>query len=498
MRHRSRVFYLRWFSLIFLLGAVLLTVLQLVDYSRLRGTYPATMRIAGVPVGGLTPQAAAARLVEVYSLPVELHYGDAVIHMSPNEAGFELDLEGMLAAAEAQRSGLSFWGGFWDYLWNRQPATTEVPLIASYSPERLRAYLQNEIAARYDQPPTPASIIPGSTEFSPGTPGRALDVERAVILVGDALRSATTRTVTLTTRRVPATRPSLEQLRLMLQNTIDRNAFAGVVGFYLLDLQTGEELHFAYRNGEYLPVDPDIAFTGASTIKIPIMVSVFRQTASQIDDETDALLHAVFRTSDNAAADALMAKLDKVRGPLLVTEDMFALGLQNTFMAGFFCSPLAPCPLLKRFTTPANQRVDVSTDPDIYNQTTPSDMGMLLEDIYRCAQTGGGTLPAVFPGQITQEACRRMIEYMKEDRTGVLLEAGLPGGTVLAHKHGWLTGPDGQYHNFSDTAIIYTPGGNYVLCLYIYDANPIIWNNANILYAEISRLVYNYFNLPSR
>ncbi len=498
MRHRSRVFYLRWFSLIFLLGAVLLTVLQLVDYSRLRGTYPATMRIAGVPVGGLTPQAAAARLVEVYSLPVELHYGDAVIHMSPDEAGFELDLEGMLAAAEAQRTGLSFWGGFWDYLWNRQPATTEVPLIASYSPERLRAYLQNEIAARYDQPPTPASIIPGTTEFRPGTPGRALDVDRAVILVGDALRSATTRTVTLTTRSVPATRPSLEQLRLMLQNTIDRNEFAGVVGFYLLDLQTGEELHFAYRNGEYLPVDPDIAFTGASTIKIPIMVSVFRQTASQIDDETDALLHAVFRTSDNAAADALMAKLDKVRGPLLVTEDMFALGLQNTFMGGFFCSPVAPCPLLKRFTTPANQRVDVNTDPDIYNQTTPSDMGMLLEDIYRCAQTGGGTLPAVFPGQITQEACRRMIEYMKEDRTGVLLEAGLPGGTVLAHKHGWLTGPDGQYHNFSDTAIIYTPGGNYVLCLYIYDANPIIWNDANILYAEISRLVYNYFNVPSR
>lgn len=498
MKHRSRLFYLRWVSLAFLLGAVLLTVLQLVDYSRLRGTYPATMKIAGVPVGGLSPQEAATRLLQVYSLPVELRYGDSVIHMNPSEAGFSLDIESMLAAADAQRTGLSFWGGFWDYLWNRQPATTDVPLVASYSPERLRVYLQNEIAARYDQPPTPATIIPGSTDFAPGLPGRVLDVDRAVILVGDALRSPTTRVVTLTTRPVPASRPSPDQLRLMLQTIIDRNEFTGIVGLYLLDLQSGEEVHFAYRAGEYLPTEPDIAFTGASTIKIPIMVSVFRQFSSRIDDETDTLLHAVFRTSDNAAADALMQVLDKVRGPLVVTEDMFTLGLKNTFMGGFFCSPQAPCPLLKRFDTPANRRADVNTDPDIYNQTTPSDMGMLLEDIYRCAQNGGGALVAAFPGKITREACQQMIEYMKEDRTGVLLEAGLPGGTVLAHKHGWLTGIDGQYHNFSDAAIIYTPGGDYVLCLYIYDANPIIWNNANVLYAEISRLVYNYFNATSR
>jgi len=495
VRHRSRLFYLRWVSLAFLLGAVLLTVLQLVDYSRLRGVYPATMKIAGVPVGGLSPREAAERLAQVYALPVELHYGEAVIQMSPVEAGFELDLESMLAAADAQRTGLSFWGGFWDYLWNRQPATSDVPLVASYSPERLRAYLQNEIAARYDQPPTPASIIPGSTEFTAGAPGVALDIERAVILVGDALRSPTTRVVTLTTRRIPPARPSPDQLRLMIQTVIDRNGFTGVVGLYLLDLQNGEEVHFAYRNGEYLPVDPDVAFTGASTIKIPIMVSVFRRLSGQIDDETDALLHAVFRTSDNAAADALMTRLDRVRGPLLVSEDMAILGLNNTFMGGFFCSPQAPCPLLQRFTTPANRRADVNTDPDIYNQTTPSDMGTLLADIYQCAQSGGGALIAAFPGQITPAACQQMIEYLKEDRTGVLLEAGLPGGTVLAHKHGWLTGGDGQYHNFSDAAIIYTPGGNYVLCLYIYDAAPIVWNNANLMYAEISRLIYNYFNI---
>jgi beta-lactamase class A len=404
----------------------------------------------------------------------------------------------MLAAADLQRTGSSFWIGFWDFLWNRQSPATEVPLVSTYSEERLRAYLRSEIAARYDQPPTPAQVIPGSSNFTPGAPGQTMDIDRAVILINDALRSPSTRTVVLSSRLTVAGRPSMETLQLILQNIIDQNKFDGVVGLFLLDLQTSEEIHFAYRNGENLSVNPDVAFTGASTIKIPIMVSVFRRFNGIVDKETVGLLHGVFKTSDNTAADELMKGLDKVRGPLVVTQDMFTLGLDNTFMGGFFCSPQNPCPLLERYKTPANQRTDVDTDPDIYNQTTPADMGMLLEDIYQCAENGGGALVAAFPGQIDQAACQQMIQYLKEDRTGVLLEAGLPGGTTLAHKHGWLTDTDGEYHNFSDAAIIYTPGGDYVLCVYIYDSNAILWNNANLMYADLSRVIYNYFNISSQ
>jgi hypothetical protein len=118
-------------------------------------------------------------------------------------------------------------------------------------------------------------------------------------------------------------------------------------------------------------------------------------------------------------------------------------------------------PLLERIQTPANQRDDVFTDPDAFNQTTPSDIGMLLADIYQCAETGGGALMAAFPDKINSQICQQMITYLAADKIGVLIEAGIPEGFKLP------TNTVGsviqlrviQLQRFS----IFTPGGNYVL-----------------------------------
>jgi hypothetical protein len=193
-----------------------------------------------------------------------------------------------------------------------------------------------------------------------------------------------------------------------------------------------------------------------------------------------------------------MRVIDEARGPLIVTENMKTLGLDNTFLAGYFCSPENPCPLLARFDTPANTRTDVNTDPDIYSQTTPSDIGSLLEDIYQCAQTGGGTLVAAFPGQIDQTSCQEMIQYLVEDKIGVLIQSGVPEGTAVAHKHGWVTDPNGVIHNVSDAAIVYTPAGNYILAIYVYHPNQIIWDEVSKMYADLSRAIYNYFGLAAQ
>jgi hypothetical protein len=453
------------------------------------------MVIAGVPVGGLDPQTAAQRMLQVYSLPVEIHYGEAIIQLDPNLIGFQLDVKSMLAAADLQRTGASFWGGFWDYLWNRKSGTTEVPLIATYSEERLRAYLTSEVAARYDQPPVPAQPIPGSTEFQPGQPGQIIDIDRAVILIGDAMRSPSQRVVLLAPLHTAAGRPSMQSLQLLLEEIIGQDNFDGIVGIYLLDLQTADELHFAYRAGENLPVNPDIAFTASSTNKIPIMVTTYQHFNGRLDDETAALMLEMFKTSENHFADALMRVIDEARGPLVVSGTMKVLGLQNTFLGGYFYDG---APILQIFHTPANTRTDINTDPDIYNQTTPSDIGSLLEDIYQCAQTGGGTLIAAFPGQIDQTSCQQMIQYLEEDKIGVLIQSGVPEGTAVAHKHGWVTDPSGVIHNVSDAAIVYTPGGNYILAIYVYHPNQIIWDEVSKMYADLSRAIYNFFNLATR
>ncbi len=494
MRTRNTVILPRLAALLLIFAAIVLTLFSLVQYSRQRATYPAQMRIGGVPVGGLTPQEAADRLIQVYSTPIEIHYGDAVIQMSPSVAGFELDIETMLAAANMERLGVSFWGGFWDYLWQRPQQPIEIPLRATFSETRLRQYLQSEIAARYDVPPVPAQAIPASATFEPGQAGQELDIDRALVLIGDALRSPTNRVVNLSYRRAPAPPPGEQNLAILLQQIITDSGFDGVVGLYLLNLQSGAEIHFVLDNGREIPVPPDVAFTASSTIKIPIMISVFRFYRSQLDANTETLLTNMLKLSENPPADALMARLDETRGPLVVTENMRALGLENTFLAGYFYDG---APLLQLYQTPANQRTDVETNPDIYNQTTPSEMGSLLADLYACAHQNSGALLAAFPGEITQAGCQQMLDLLARDKIGVLIEAGVPEGTRVAHKHGWISGPNGVIQNISDAGVVYTPGGDYVLSIYTYHPREAIWNQVSTLIARISQAVYNYYNLPT-
>jgi len=382
-----------------------LTVVALIGYSRQRNNYPRGMTIAGVVVGGVDPQIASERVLQVYSSPIEVQYGEAIIHIDPSVVGFEPDMDSMIAAADLERTGGSFWGGFWNYLWNRDPDQVEVPLSATIAEDRLRAYLQNEISARYDEPPTPAQPVPGSTTFSPGAPGRVLDIDRALRLIEDTLRSPNNRIVVLSYSQSTAARPSMENLQILLKQLITTSDFDGIIGLYMLDLQTGQEIHFALDQGQELSVQPDVSFTAASTIKIPILVSYYIKNGSApIDEQTQALIGEMIRKSENNASDAMMNRIDPSTGPLIVTQNMKTIGLEDTFLAGFFASG---SPLLQRFTTAANSRTDVFTDPDSYNQTTPVDMGMLLADLYQCATSGGGGWLQHFPTKLTAKSASK-------------------------------------------------------------------------------------------
>lgn len=500
MRNRSSIPILRGISITILSISIVLFIVSLIGYSRQRNNYPVGMTIAGVRVGGVDPQIASQRVLQVYSTPIEVQYGEAIIHVDPTVVGFELHIESMMAAADLARTGGSFWGGFWNYLWNRNPDPVDVPLSATIAEERLIAYLQNEISARYDEPPTPAQPVPGSTSFTPGAPGRVLDVERSVRLIEDTLRSPSNRVVVLSYQRSTASRPTMENLKILLQQNITVSDYDGVMGVYLFDLQNGQEVHFAMDKGQEISANPDVAFTASSTVKIPIMVSYYiKYGESALNEQASNQILDMMSKSENPPADRLMESLDALRGPLVVTEDMRKIGLENTFLAGFFCSAEFPCPLLQRITTPANQRTDVFTDPDDFNQTTPSDIGMLLADIYQCAETGGGALVAAFPDKITSPICQQMISFLAADQIGVLIEAGVPEGTQVAHKHGWISEPSsGVIQNISDAGIIYTPGGNFVLVIYAYHPVQTVWDPVSALFAQMSQAVYNFYNIPTQ
>jgi hypothetical protein len=208
------------------------------------------------------------------------------------------------------------------------------------------------------------------------------------------------------------------------------------------------------------------------------------------------LISGMIVDSGNDPADWLMEQvIDSSRGPLEVTEDMRALGLESTFLAGHF---RLGSPLLAVYDTPGNTRPDLNTDPDLYNQTTLTEIGMLLADIYQCADTGGGALLAVFPGQITRAECQEMIDALALNQIAVLLEAGAPDGTRIAHKHGWVTDPaTGVIQTMGDAGIVFTPSGDYVLAIFFHHPVQLVWEPISTLIGDLAQAVYNYYNLSA-
>jgi beta-lactamase class A len=494
LKNKPMRIVIRLFSLAFLLAAGALTAL----YARQvppeeTAVLPYGSAIANIPVGGLNENEARQRLESVYAVPIELDYLGAPIQADRQSLGFALEMDEMLAQAY-QPQERAWSDRFWGTLWNEAPPQgKEVPLQYRSSEEMIRAYLESEIASRYDTPPQPP-YANNSTGFEPSQPGITLDIDAAIPLVQAALPSLTNRNVVLPVVEQPAPAIELEQLQDLVIYNIDRSGLGGLVVFAMTDLQSGQELEFAIQNG--VMVDPEIAFTAASTIKLPIMLSVMKRSADPTPEEVVNLMERMAALSENPPADQLMERyINEIRGPLVVTEDMRTLGLENTFLAGYF---YIGAPLLDRYTTPANSRTDINLRPDVYNQTTAAEMRDLLTWIYNCATHNTGPIREIFGNAVTQAECQLILDVMSRNKTALLLEAGIPDDTRVSHKHGWVEEADGQLRTMSDVGVVYTPGGDYAVSIFIYQPERLNFDATNNLVAQISLAIYNAFNLEDQ
>ncbi len=491
MQARNRISWLTVFAALCLVGSAGLFIFEIVRYSQTYAQLPAGLSLGGVPVGGLTQDAALQQLVTAYGAPVELRYQDQLILLEPAVVAFQVNTTVMLPQAGQARTGADFWNGLWDYLWLQPPDTRDVPLRATYSQDRLRAFL-DDVAARYDRPGSPPQADPGQLGFKPGAPGHTLNVDAAIELVDTALHSPDQRLVDLPLVEQTSIQPSLGTLAELVRANAQLFEFDGVFSLYLADLASGEELNLTLANSE--PISGPVAFSGMSTIKIPIMVSFFTRNSGALSEGEDLLLQRSIEESGNTATDLLLKTVgvgDGLDGTLNATDDMRRLGLANTYISGLLDVAGA---VLTPFATPANSRTDVNLQPDPYNQTTAEDMGVLLVMLYQCSQ-GGGALLAAFPGQVTPEECQKMIQYLTQNQVGpIFITGGTPGG-VVAHKHGWDTVP---LTNVGDAALVFTPGGDYVLTMYLHQAETIGYEDANRFLISMARAIYNYYNRLAR
>ncbi len=483
--------FLRLLAGIFIASAILVLAWQALLFMQSTSGYPAGMTMAGIPVGGLSQEQAVERLMEVYDAPVHANFNDQTISLKPSMMGFVLDLNSMFAEAKKidQRSnGLQ---GFWRFLWRQNGQPDEVVLATTVDEDKMRAFLRDEIQPRYDQPAAPYLPVPGGMEFTAGSPGLALDIDATLPVLIAAMSNPAERTVTLPAIESVSVRPPLDILQTMLRQLFTVANFSGVAEIYYEELNSGETLNFALDNGAEIP--PDVPFTAASLIKIPVMTAMFGAVDLPLTGAMETDLKLMIDKSDNASTDEIMRKyLGGNLAPVTVTQEVRAMGLNNTFLAGYF---YLGAPLLDRISTPANQRTDVKVSLDAYNQTTAADMATILKLLYQCGEQGAG-LAEIFTGKITREKCDVMLEVLRNNRLPQLITAGLPEGTWIGQKHGWVIEDDGIMHTIVNSGIIKSPGGDYVLSIFLYHPRQLLYDPANELMVNLSKAIYNYAQLP--
>ena len=219
---------------------------------------------------------------------------------------------------------------------------------------RLKAFLESDIAARYERPALTALPVPGEVSFNTQLGGTKINYESSMSKIETALTSLDNRVAVLDLSQTAALKPTFDALAFSMQALIDESPYDGMVEIYLKDLQNGKLIHFTRRRDEIENTAVDVAFSSWSTIKIPILVSTFSRQDAPYEEILLADITKMIEQSDNSASDTVAQEgVDQISGPLLISEDMFALGLQNTYWAGYF---KLGSPLLQAYKTPANQR----------------------------------------------------------------------------------------------------------------------------------------------
>lgn len=247
-----------------------------------------------------------------------------------------------------------------------------------------------------------------------------------------------------------------------LQNSLED--FGGDVAVYYKDLDDGFEYYF----------NPDKLYPSASLVKIPVMAAVFRAVEEQklsLDQKIKyhrrhraggagslrrmrsgrkfsigELTYRMIVESDNVATNMLC----EVLGLGYINLCMIEWGLNVTDM--------------KRWVMDLRRR-----NSGIENYTTAREMGFLLEQIYK--------------GEIvSRQSCQQMLEIMKRQKHRDRIARYLPTEVTVANKTGLMRDV------VHDVGVIYTPKGDYVLCVLTRNLSTAY---AKRLIGEISYIIYD-------
>ena len=242
-------------------------------------------------------------------------------------------------------------------------------------------------------------------------------------------------------------------------------------------------------------LNPDSVFHAASTMKVPVMIEYFRGIdAGRIQPDQELLLGTTFKSIVDGSAYSLDAGVDSDssvfarvgrRVPLRwLVERMIvrSSNLATNTLIEVLDAKRVDATARSLGTTVMKVRRGVEDSKafqqGLNNQTSARDLAVLLEAI----ETGKAA---------SKESCRQMVDILAAQEFNEEIPAGLPKGTRVAHKTGWITGVT------HDAAIVYPPGRKpYVLVVLTRGIpdRPV----AQRLIADVSRLIWDSVTAGSR
>lgn len=485
-------------STLMVIAAFALFVYELLQFTQQEDRLPIGVIAGDVPVGNMTELEAQTEIEDAYSSPVTLYYDtDSPINLIPDEIGFTVNTDVMIANARAAgETGSGFWGRFFDYMLGLESTGQEaIPLVADYQTNALRTRL-NEIADVYDREGSTFNTDLETLMISTDGAGYELDVEAAIPVIESALLRPNNRAVALPIIGGNTGRPGMDALENLILDYLDSEGFiydgqTSTASIFILDLLTGEEIN----------IQGDIAYTAASTIKVGIMLDLYRIEDEEMDRDQAFLMANSMLCSNNSSSnriiDTYLGAGERFTGIASVTNNYQFIGANNTFLtAPFVDGSVQEFGNITAPETSPNPNFD--TNPDTFNQTTAEDMGTIYSLIYDCAQYGSGLMTIYPDGQYTQYECQQMLELMSANDLQRLLQAGVPEGTRISHKNGWLPADFSQGiigATTGDAGVVFSPNGrDYVISVYLWEAGETTGFNRWELIEEISRATWNYFN----
>ncbi|GAB4126868.1 MAG: serine hydrolase [Ignavibacteriales bacterium] len=272
---------------------------------------------------------------------------------------------------------------------------------------------------------------------------------------------------------------NLEDLKTKIQNYIDE--IHGVVAVSFINME----------NGERFNINADEEFHAASTMKLPVMIELFRQ--SEFGD-INLLDSIIIKNEFISIADSSKYSLSKnddsddeiyslIGKKLTVLELCHRMITKSSNLATNILIEFVDAKkIMHTMRNVGAQRIKVLRGvEDIHafqkgmnNVTTANDLAIILESMIENHFT-------------SEKSTIKMIDILLEQEHNDLIPKLLPTDVKVAHKTGWITGI------MHDAGIIFLPDGRkYVLVL--LTKNLADENSARLSLQKISYEVYKYFN----